>query len=389
MADAQTAGSRLSLQDGLRGSDNALGVIRLTLAALVIFSHAFYLGGWGEDPTHRWTHGQETIGGLAVVGFFVVSGYLITKSGTRIDFVQFMWHRILRIFPAFLTVLVVTAGIVGPAIWLAMGRPFRDYWTRGAEGPLSYVLSNAGLEIRQWGIHDIFVSTTPYGGPFNGSLWTLAYEWRAYLIIAALVLVGALKHLPSVVAGAAGVTYVAAVGFHFGVGSFGELWPSLGSKETITLTLAFLIGGTMAVWSKRIVLDGRVAAAAGVLSAVTLLTNGWLLLGYPAFAYVLFYIAARLPGWWRRIGSVNDYSYGMYVYGFLVQQVTAYFGWYRWGYLPWVLVTIGITSLCAYASWHAVEKHALRLKLKGPGLGYSYWLARTRAMRLWSAPSSV
>ncbi len=389
MADAQTAPTRLTLQDGLRGTDNALGVIRLTLASLVIFSHAFYLGGWGEDPTHRWTHGQETIGGFAVVGFFIASGYLITKSGTRIDIVQFMWHRVLRIFPAFLTVLVVSAAVAGPAIWLAMGRPFGEYWTRGANGPLSYVVNNAGLEIHQAGIHDIFVSTTPYGAPFNGSLWTLAYEWRAYLIIAALVLVGALKRMPSAVVTAAGVTYGAAVAYHFELGSFAELWPSLASKETITLTLAFLIGGTMAVWSRHIILDGRVAIAATVISMVTLLTNGWVLLGYPAFAYVLFFVAARLPSWWRRIGSRNDYSYGMYVYGFLIQQVTAYLGWYRWGYVPWVLATLAITAICAYASWHSVEKPALQLKARGPGLGYRYWLARTRAIRFGSAASSV
>src|ERR1035437_4538858 len=147
MPDASTSIGRLTLQDGLRGTDNALGVIRLTLASLVIFSHAFYLGGWGGDPTLRWTHGQATIGDLAVIGFFIVSGYLITKSGTRIDIIQFMWHRILRIFPAYLTDVVVSAAVVGPAIWLAMGRPHGDYWTRGADGPLSYVVGNAGLEI--------------------------------------------------------------------------------------------------------------------------------------------------------------------------------------------------------------------------------------------------
>ena len=389
MQDASTSIGRLTLQEGLRGTDNALGVIRLALASLVIFSHAFYLGGWGGDPTIRWTQGQATIGELAVIGFFIVSGYLITKSGTRIDIIQFMWHRILRIFPAYLTVLVVSAAVVGPAIWLAMGRPYGDYWTRGADGPLSYVVGNAGLEIHQWGIHDIFVSTTPYGGAFNGSLWTLAYEWRAYLIIATLVLVGALKRMPSAVVGAAAVTYLAAAAYYFRLGLFGELWPSLASKETITLTLAFLIGGTMAVWSRRILLDGRAAAATAVIAAVTLFTNGWVLLGYPAFAYTLFFVAARLPGWWRRIGSRNDYSYGMYVYGFLVQQITAYLGWYRWGYVPWVVTTIAITAVCAYASWHGVEKHALHLKGKGPGLGYRYWFARTRAMRFGSAAPTV
>jgi len=117
---------RRDLHSGLRGSDNAFGVLRLVLATSVIFSHAFYLGGWDYDPTIDWTKGQESIGGLAVIGFFVISGYLITKSGMRIDILQFMWHRSLRIFPAFWAVLIVTATVVGPELLWA------DVWATAA-----------------------------------------------------------------------------------------------------------------------------------------------------------------------------------------------------------------------------------------------------------------
>lgn len=391
MSETPAAPRRLTLEQGMRGSRNSLGVIRLVLASAVIFSHAFYLGSWGEDPTHEWTNGQETIGGFAVVGFFIVSGYLITLSGMRTDILQFMWHRSLRIFPAFLVVLAVGAVLVGPAVWADMGRPMAEYWTTAPEGPLTYVTSNARLDIFQWGIHDIFVGTTPYGGAFNGSLWTLAYEWRAYLIIAALVLAGALKRLPSVVVIAAGIAYAINVLAAVKPDAVGAYVPEFGSYQTRTLTLAFLIGGAFAVMHRRVTLDGRLAAFAGLVAAVTLVTDGWVLVGYLALAYVLFFAAARLPESWRRIGARNDYSYGMYVYGFLVQQTTAYLGWYHWGYIPWVAVTLAITAACAYLSWHLVERRALSAKKRGPGRGIAYWVdwTRSRIASLTSARSTT
>jgi peptidoglycan/LPS O-acetylase OafA/YrhL len=106
---------------------------------------------------------------------------------------------------------------------------------------------------------------------------------------------------------------------------------------------------------------------------------GWVLVGYFAFAYVLIFLAARLPMWCRKIGARNDYSYGMYVYGFLVQQYTAFLGWHLWGYVPWVAATLVVTACLACLSWHVVEKPALRLKDRGPGRGIRYWLAAWRA----------
>ncbi len=369
---------RRDLHSGLRGSDNAFGVLRLVLATSVIFSHAFYLGGWDYDPTIDWTKGQESIGGLAVIGFFVISGYLITKSGMRIDILQFMWHRSLRIFPAFWAVLIVTATVVGPVVWHHMGRPLDAYWTSGTGGPITYVTDNAMLDIRQWGIHDIFAGTTPYGPALNGSLWTLAYEWRAYLVVAVLLAAGALKRLPGAVVATAVFAYGANVVFELRPALAAQIFPWLANKQTLTLTLAFFIGATAAIFAKRIVLDGRIAIAAGLVVVATLALGAWVLLGYVAFAYVVFYLAASASAPWRRIGAKNDYSYGMYVYGFLIQQVTAYLGWYRWGYVPWVAATIAITAICAFASWHVIEKPALSLKSRGPGKGLSYWTQSLR-----------
>lgn len=377
-----TAGvNRISLSAALGGHNNSLGLLRLVLASLVIFSHAFPTGGWGEDPTLKMSRGQETIGGLAVVGFFAISGYLIAKSGVSSDILQFLWRRVLRIFPAFWTVLIVSAAIVGPVIWVLEGHGIRSYLNLGSGGPLAYVTANWALDIHQWGIFDIFTNTTPYGSTvktsvFNGSIWTLTYEWSCYLIIAALVLFGVLKRARFLVLILTVFYFAVEVSNKAVPGSAGNVMPFLADNYRVTLALAFLIGSCLAMYSREIPFDNRLGIFCGVVILFTLREGGWVLLGYPALAYFLMWAAAWLPKKLRWIGAKNDYSYGVYVYGFLVQQITAYFGWYRMGYVPWVLAVLIITAGCAWLSWHIVEKRALALKDWGPGRGIRYWYER-------------
>jgi peptidoglycan/LPS O-acetylase OafA/YrhL len=139
----------MSLQEALGGHRNSLGLLRLVFAAAVIFDHAFPLGGWGTAPFLGYTDNQQSLGGLAVVGFFAISGYLIAKSGVSADVVQFMWRRFLRIFPGYWLVLLVGAFLVGPAIWVAEGNALGDYLTLGPGGPIAYLYSNWTLAIGQ------------------------------------------------------------------------------------------------------------------------------------------------------------------------------------------------------------------------------------------------
>ena len=373
-----------SLSEGMAGHRNSLGILRLALASLVIFSHAFPLGGWGEDPMLGWTRRQESIGGLAVVGFFAISGYLIAKSGVGTDILQFLWRRVLRIFPAFWLVLLVGAVIVGPIVWLMEGRALATYATADPGGPLGYLLLNADLTIRQWGIYDIFATTTPWGeragaSALNGSLWTLAYEWGCYLIIAVLVLFRIPKRARFVVPVLTAFFFAVALANIVAPGLAASVYPGFADSFRVTLTLIFLIGSTFGLYSREIPLDDRLGIVSGVVVIVTLAFGGWVLIGFPAFAYFLLWAASRLPQRLQWIGAKNDYSYGVYVYGFLVQQFTAYLGWHQWGYVPWVLAVLLITAGGAWLSWHLVEKRAMMLKDIGPGRGIRFWVDRVRS----------
>lgn len=389
-----------SIGEALAGHRNSLGVLRLILATMVIFDHAFPLGGYGPNPSLGWSRGQESIGGFAVAGFFAISGYLIAKSGMNADVVQFLWRRVLRIFPAFILVLLVGAAIVGPIAWMLGGRPLSSYLTFGPGGPVSYVLSNADLTMRQWGIHDIFIET-PYGqtvggSVFNGSLWTLSYEFGCYIIIAVLVLFGVLKRARLLVLGITLFYLIMQIVTIVAPGTAGQVLPAFGDGYTLKLGLIFLIGSSIALYSREIVFHDGLALLCFVVVLVTLRNGGWTVVGYPALAYLLLWMAARAPKAFQWIGAKNDYSYGMYVYGFLVQQFTAALGWYELGYIPWVAITIVIAAACAWLSWHGVEKHALALKDWGPGRGIRHWyeaaqggVRRLRQRRERRAPETV
>src|SRR5918997_5992154 len=159
-----------------RGQENVIGLVRLLLAGAVILSHAYPLGGWGLDPTGVLTRNQVNVGFLALLGFLVVSGYLVTTSARRVRLLPYLWHRFLRIFPAYWVVLVFGAVVVGPLAWLVTGHGFPGYWTMAEGGPVGYVLRNLSIYVLQFGIHDLFLDS-PYGElaqqpVINGSIWS-------------------------------------------------------------------------------------------------------------------------------------------------------------------------------------------------------------------------
>ncbi|ASD23150.1 hypothetical protein B7495_14400 [Cryobacterium sp. LW097] len=118
----------------LDGRNNLFGAIRLALAALVVLSHSFTLGGFGGDPSLRWTGGQTHAGTFAVLGFLAISGYAVTASALRADVMQFFWRRLLRIFPAYWCALLVVAGVLARAVWTMTGHSLATYFTMDPEG---------------------------------------------------------------------------------------------------------------------------------------------------------------------------------------------------------------------------------------------------------------
>jgi len=383
--------SNVSLRTGLGGRRNSLGLIRLVLAAAVIVSHGFPLGGFGQDPLVAATRHQISIGEFAVFGFFAISGYLIMKSGMRSDILTFLWHRFLRIFPAFWVALLVGALLVGPLVWWASGHPISQYLSAGPVSPVQYLVGNWRLAIAHYGIADLFLNT-PYGhrvheSVLNGSLWTLIHEWTCYLIVAAFVLFGIARRprlAQVIVPSVAAIFLIAQVASEYMGVELMRAVPMFHDPDRVRLVFVFLIGACIAVFADVIKVDDRLAIAAAVVGVAAALIGGFQVFGLPALAYLLLWLAARLPERFTRVGAKNDYSYGIYVYGFLVQQVLAFLGLYRLGYVPFVVAALVATALIAWCSWHLIESPALSLKNRGPGRGVKFFVDRIRGR--WRRP---
>src|SRR4051812_34935852 len=57
--------------------------VRLGLALAVIFGHCFPLAPFGTEPVAAFCKNQFSPEGLAVKGFFILSGYLLVQSWTN------------------------------------------------------------------------------------------------------------------------------------------------------------------------------------------------------------------------------------------------------------------------------------------------------------------
>ncbi len=329
---------------------NALNFLRLCFALLVIVSHSIVLGGYRSETL--WGHG--TLGDIAVDAFFAVSGFLIAASATRNGALRYLWQRFLRIFPAFWVCLLVTALLVAPIGWVAEGRSLSSYWSAPA-GPIHYVVVNWFLRMHTYGIAGT-PRHVPYPSAWDGSLWTLFYEFYCYLMVAFLAATTIIRRRALVLVFWGSSMAVAVGAAAVGIPTF-EDKPSYNLIRFVPIFFAGVV-----LWLYRdVVPDSRALflAAAALFVGGTFLRNPEVLAG-PPLAYLCLWASIHLPG--KTIGSKYDISYGTYIYGFIVAQVLAVWHVYRWGYLPFTLLTVVVTLAIAAISCVAVERPALRLK---------------------------
>jgi peptidoglycan/LPS O-acetylase OafA/YrhL len=315
--------------------------LRLAAATAVLVSHSFIIVG-REEPSL----GGLALGSMAVLVFFAISGFLITQSWVlNPNWAAFVAKRALRIMPALLAVLVIAAIALGPAV-SSLGPA--DYFSQSQ--PYTYVATNASLLKTTYELPGVFADNT-YPDAVNGSLWTLRYEVRAYALVLLAGLLGcfalvgrrpALAVLPVL-----GVIVLEAV-------------EPLGHLLDPDLIGAFVVGSLLYLMRDRVPLRWWMAV---VLLAVWLAAPPAVedLCGALAIAYTTLVIAFAVPDPLRPVTRRGDFSYGVYLWAFPVQQVIAHL-WpsVKLGELVPVaaIATLGLAA----ASWYLVERPALRLK---------------------------
>lgn len=314
---------------------NSFHLLRLLAASLVIISHSFAFLALPEPIVFG-----RTLGNFAVDCFFVISGYLVTASYSRDRSVtRYLTNRGLRIIP----------GAV-----IAMGVAF-IIWTSANQ-----------------------YSGNPIAGIVNGPIWTLPWEVVCYVFTVILGLLGILFHKNSF----ATLSFVLWIAFLVSLRNQDDF-----NQVIFPLFMCFLGGAALATFAEKL-LRNRVALVSSLVGLLFAFNPQLVAIGLELQTKFFplswmppldsgnaqkIILLLSLPIVLIRLGQVsfkwtslsNDYSYGLYLYGWPVGQFIVSTGLELAEMRGPIILGIETLVVClcfAAASWHLVEKPALKLK---------------------------
>ena len=325
---------------------NNFDLLRLVAALSVIFSHAFLLAenSQDHDPLMLLTGGQAILGLAGAFVFFTISGYLITQSfETTASPLIFLAKRALRIFPGLILCLLVCVFVIGPLITKL---PLPEYFSR--RETFLFLLRNAVLDVEYNRLPGVEFWPHNMGGIVNGPLWSLPCEALLYLMVFVL---GLCRLLTLPVCALLLAIGTAAVWLDTAGDTFGSALWLLGFFAAGMC--CYRLRGAFGAWK---LVDGRWALLALALLALSIPARLFLVAFPLCGGYLTIYLALnnKLPN--LRAARFGDLSYGLYIYGWPVEQCVV---WYSGAAAPWwvvFLVSAPVTAAIAFLSWHLIER---------------------------------
>jgi len=333
----------------VRDRSNNFDAIRLLGAVMVLVGHTYPIAGRPYSPP-LWGGSIQTAG---LVLFFSLSGYLIYRSWSFDSrLLPYLAKRSLRIFPALVVVVLVSMFVLGPLLTRLSITEYASnihLWEYLKNIVLSPVYALPGV-----------FETNPIPNAVNGSLWSLPAEFACYLMVPVVALLPKVSRGPTF--------FVLALGS----GILSE-WMSAGS-------IRIVIWGTdlaqaTSVWPY--FLMGAAIASAGAWLSLRVDVGFIALLGATILAGVIPQFAS-IPYWIglpyaiiafgssstpvvKRAGRFGDFSYGIYLWAFPIQQTVVFLWPNQTVPLIVAITTVAAVGL-AFLSWHLIEKPALSFK---------------------------
>ncbi|MCQ4297518.1 acyltransferase [Pseudomonas stutzeri] len=328
--------------------DNNFDFLRFFAAAMVVFGHSYGLSGQAHQEPLRLFSGSYDSADIAVHVFFVMSGFLIAGSWLNSHSVlDFAAKRALRILPALIVSVLFVVLVVGP---LATELSLSEYFA--APGTLAY-LSNAVL-ITEFRLPGVFESN-PFAYTVNGSLWTLPYEVLMYVTVLTLGLLKVFGRSMALVG------LVLMVGVHFYLIPIYEVQSDLLRKAT-RLGMFFYAGVVFYLYRQRLVWSWKIAALLVGANLLSARSDYWELVHVLTVPYLTLYLAQlripRLAGF----GKAGDFSYGLYIFSFPIQQLIMHWTEGQLPLLPFMALGFTASLIAALLSWHLIESPAMALK---------------------------
>lgn len=328
--------------------------MRLLLALSVIAFHSivtsYGMGAQKELLASAWRAPLATI----LPMFFALSGFLVAGSFERSKWlVSFLGLRVLRIVPALAVEVLISALILGSVFTIL---PLADYVSDPKFA--NYFLNILGHI--QYELPGVFLDN-PNPETVNGQLWTVPWELVCYILCAGLALfkIFARRHLLALlVVGCYGAYFVKLIYTLF----FQEARIyQVGGLAGHTLVMVFATGLLFYRYRDKIIYS-RALFLVSLLASFALLAipphgDGFVAL---PITYVTVYLGLMNPTRHRLLLS-GDYSYGLFLYGYPIQQTVASFVDLRHAALN-ILITVPVVTLLAVFSWWCIEKPSLSLR---------------------------
>lgn len=329
------------------GRANNFTILRLLLAFAVVFSHGFSVisGNINDEPLMQST--GFTLGSHAVNGFFVISGFLVTMSFDRRGWLDYFLARVLRIAPGLIVATLMVGVVLGAAL-SSLGA----YAYLADPGTWKFVVQTLTTYKSNTVLPGVF-ENNPYRFPM-GTVWTLKYEVICYAAVFVIGVLGLLRSRRLAIA-----TFTALT---LGVLLLDYVAPDANTGLQTMLRLPMLFAGGAIFYR----LGGSIKLSwLGCIGLVAVTV-----LAYGSFAYnALLFIATAYVLMWLSLVPVSswlpepkdDISYGVYLYGWPVQQALHALA-PAWG--AWLLMapSLALTAVVSFVSWKLVERPALNLK---------------------------
>jgi peptidoglycan/LPS O-acetylase OafA/YrhL len=393
--------------DANKGVGPGFHTLRVGLAISVVIVHSVDV-----------TTGVEILKGPAWVFFeavlplfFALSGFLVMASAQRLPVGHFLINRGMRLFPALAVEVVLSAFILGP---LFTSLPWRVYFDSQA----FWLYMGNIFAINHYFLPGVFLDA-PHAGMVNASIWTIPWELFCYAIITGLMVTGFIRRARFLLlAGLVFVTLPALLAallmlaqhvpgpwhlqqpmltfdLYLDPPQYSQFHHSLTGKLKWLIWLLcgwnfrimpFFVGGALLyAFRYRVPFSWLLGGACLGFLALTAVAvpDSW---DGPLFNLallpVLTYLAVlvgltRMPD--LPVYRNGDYSYGIYLYGFPIQQVVTllHLDMRLW----WlnVLVSVPLITLFAMMSWRFIEHPVLRHRKTLAGLRFG--AARRQRLR--------
>lgn len=376
MTDIVETGTRINVADRMRlvkNRSSGFDYLRLILSILIIGYHTVVVCYGREAEIEFWTSPIRPFWYLLVPGFFAMSGFLVTGSLLRVNNVPgFITLRMMRILPALCCEVLISAILIGPML---TELPMQLYY--GSPVFLSYFLNVVG-DIH-YALPGVF--THNHVDWVNIQLWTIPCEFKCFVVLSIMVLIGLMRNRPLYTAT---VLIMSASAWYSDLNN-GLLVRELRPSENLII-MCFLWGMLVHMYREYIPYNGFMFTACIIVSWWILSGTDMVYLAIFPITYITIYLGLLNPPKMFLI-TTGDYSYGLYLYGFPIQQaVYQGFPQFRqWQvHLP---ISLLLASICAYLSWHYLESKMLGKKKAALEFIYSLKPAAEEEISLTERPT--